>query len=444
MRLLLSGIMLFFAGWLYAQGWEVTTISNDGLKPVLAIDKLDRVHIVYLSEAGSGWVRYAMIDEGEVTGSTVSTGYFYGPPDITYDNDNNPVIAYHDHDTEDQAVRRWQNNGWQNIDTRDPGHDGWDNSILVDANGNIHTSSVNPFNGPGVEYGFYDGNSWTVQAIGSGPIMYANATSIALDGDNIYISYFNDQLNVLQFASRVNGTWQIQPIDENERAGRFSSMVVDELGNVYISYYAQNGHIKLAQRINDVWSTRTIDSLNNVFIGFSGARNLTSLAAYDGALYIAYGDRSIIKLAKIVAQDVTVETVLEKTDQDFGQMVSLDFTSEGVPYIAFPGSTAFNNPLGKIFVAHRTGTSTSNRDHALSTVHVAPNPVRAGTMLELHPNLPPATFALWDLQGRVLERGQTRRGRIKIPLRTTPGVYLLQLQTKEGKGYQQKVLVTGS
>ena len=76
-----------------------------------------------------------------------------------------------------------------------PGHDGWDNNMVLDLKGRPHTVSIDPkqfVSSSGIEYAFYDGDSWTVKEVGSGPIAYEFGTAIALD-----ISY-NPQTNVVR------------------------------------------------------------------------------------------------------------------------------------------------------------------------------------------------------------------------------------------------------
>ena len=45
------------------------------------------------------------------------------------------------------------------------GHDGWDNNVVLDLKGRPHTVSIDPKqfgSSSGIEYAFYDGDSWTV------------------------------------------------------------------------------------------------------------------------------------------------------------------------------------------------------------------------------------------------------------------------------------------
>ena len=68
----------------------------------------------------------------------------------------------------------------------DPGHDGWDTRLIVASDGTSHMSAIDPmeFNGNGVEYYSQDASgNWTVEQVGSGPITYKYATSVAVGPD---------------------------------------------------------------------------------------------------------------------------------------------------------------------------------------------------------------------------------------------------------------------
>ena len=437
--LALALTLIFLPTTTFTQTWTFTTISNDGIKPVIAIDRQDRVHVVYMTEANPGWVRYALVENGEVETQEVSTGYFYGPPDITYNLDNNPVIAYHDHDNEDQAVRVLDEDEWENFDTQHPGHDGWDNSIAVDINGMIHTSSVDPssFGGQGIEYAVYEGGEWEVEGVGSGSIMYANATSIALNSFNeVFISYYDDEEGVLEMASNETGSWVITEVDTTSDSGRFSSLYIDDEDNLYISYHADGDFVKLASRVNGTWSTQIIDRLNNFEIGFNGARNATGLSGFEDELGLAYGDKDLVKFARLSLEGLNVldiDTVVMKSLDDLGQIVSLDYSSTGDAYIAFAVNSPDGDNYGNIFLAKRN-SSTAVPEEEPAYFKITPNILKAGQIITLDGLSNRLTYKLFSLQGTVIQHGTiSADSRLEIDQHINSGLYFISIYSDEGR-----------
>ena len=160
----------------------------------------------------------------------MAEGYFYGPLDVATSASGDVYINYHDHNVEDQIVAVRSDNTWTLLRVMDDGHDGWDNSIRVTDDGIIHTSSVDPsgFGGRGVEYARRSPSGvWNVEAVGSPPIMYANATSIVIKPDREpTIAYYNDTAEDLELAERAGGLWSISVVDSAGSVGRFSSLAL--------------------------------------------------------------------------------------------------------------------------------------------------------------------------------------------------------------------------
>ena len=155
--------------------WVIDTVDDNGAKPSLAVDGDGVPHIAYLIEAMTGFVNHAVLDGNGWDISTVSTGYLYGPLDIQLSQQGVPQISWHSHDEEDAAYGVLVDGQWQVQYIRHPGHDGWDNNLAIDSAGRPHISSIDPVqfgSQSGVEYATYDGSSWTVEEVGSGPQPY--------------------------------------------------------------------------------------------------------------------------------------------------------------------------------------------------------------------------------------------------------------------------------
>ncbi len=199
--------------------WVIDTVDDNGAKPSLAVDDNGLHHIAYVLEAMPGFVKHAVPNGGAWDISTVSTGYLYGPLDIQLDQQGVPQISWRSHDEEDAAYGIQVDGEWQIQYIKHPGHDGWDNNIAIDSAGRPHISSIDPvqFGGQsGVEYATFDGDAWTVEEVGSGPITYEFGTFVAVDSqDRPHVVWFDSSEQDLKYAVRDDGSWQVTSIESS-------------------------------------------------------------------------------------------------------------------------------------------------------------------------------------------------------------------------------------
>ena len=136
-------------------------------------------------------------------------------------------------------------------DVDHPGHDGWDNNVVLDLKGRPHTVSIDPKqfgSSSGIEYAFYDGDSWTVKEVGSGPIAYEFGTAIALDMSyNPQLAWYDDTAKELKYAVKSGDSWEISTVDSEGDVGRYPALVIDNNNNAYISYYEMMSNVRVHQ-----------------------------------------------------------------------------------------------------------------------------------------------------------------------------------------------------
>ena len=232
--------------------WELSTVDDNASKPSLAVDSKGTPHIAYILEDMPGFVRHAVLGSNGWNITTVATGYFYGPLDIQVDGQEVPHISFHNHDKENEAYAVLADGQWVVHDVDHPGHDGWDNNLTIDSKGLPHTISIDPSqfgSQSGVEYATFDGESWRVEEVGSGPVPYEFGTGIALDSqDRPHVVWFDDAAKDLKYAIKDGGTWNISTVDAEGDVGRFPSLALDGQGNAVITYYEKTstnkGNIK--------------------------------------------------------------------------------------------------------------------------------------------------------------------------------------------------------
>jgi len=328
--------------------WLRTEVGR-GVKPRVALDAEDRPAIAYLLEDREGFVAFASSAAGWVE-ERVANGYFYGPIGLAFDPDGKAVVAYHDHqDTEfkpelgDLVVATRSDTGWSNETATDDGHDGWDSTVAISPDGTVHAAGIDPqqFDGEdGVEYYVRSGSRWKATPIGSGPIEYEWNVSLAIRPDGQpALTYFDNNTMDLRFAERIDNSWSIETVVEAGDVGRFSSLAIDEQGTPHISFYEKTGEttgiIRYATRVDGTWVTEIVGELSSVFIGFAGARRITSLSLHpNGAPVIAYSDQSGVFVATRDPGGWSTTTVATADDFAPGQLVDLTIDAAGTPHLA--------------------------------------------------------------------------------------------------------------
>lgn len=345
--------------------WEVFTVDDDGAKPSLAIDAQGTPHIAYILEALPGFVKHAVLDGNAWDISTVSEGYFYGPLDILVDEQGVPHIAWHDHDEEDGAYAVLVDGKWESQNIVHSGHDGWDGDIVLDARGRPHIISIDPSqfgSQSSVEYATFDGQAWQVEEVGSGPVSYEFGTGIALDSqERPHVVWYDDSAGDLKYAVKDEGSWTISTVDGEGDVGRFPSLALDRQDNPIVSYYERTGdsegYIKLARWDGSEWNVQRIDKLDDVFLGFLGARKNSSLVLDpDDNPIVAYSDEQAIKLAWHDGSQWNLEPVLTAGDSPLHQQVSLALDSNGDLHLTFADVERRSDPGVRGPIKYARGT----------------------------------------------------------------------------------------
>ena len=342
--------------------WVIDTVDENGAKPSLAVDRDGVPHIAYLLEAMPGFVKHAVLGSAGWDKTTVSTGYLYGPLDIQLSQQGVPQISWHSHDEEDAAYGVLVDGQWQVQYIKHSGHDGWDNNFAIDSAGRPHITSIDPvqFGGQsGVEYASFDGSSWTVEEVGSGPIPYEFGTFIALDSqESPHVVWFDSGDQDLKYALKDGGSWQISTVDSQGDVGRYPSLAIDSQDNPAISYFESTGdsagYVKVARWDGSRWDIQRVDKLEDVFTGFFGARKTSSLVLDgDDNPIVAYSDEKVVKLAVWDGSQWVSDTIKTADGAPLGQQVSMAIDSNGLLHLTFADVTRKGGPgvMGSILYA---------------------------------------------------------------------------------------------
>lgn len=347
---------------IYSQNWTIHNV-DEGIKPVIAIDAEQDIHISYMNESTSnGWVRIATFKDSAFQIETIDEGYFYGPLDFAISPTGIPFIAYHDHVANggDEKILELTDNGtWSKRVLEDPGHDGWDNSIAFDRQGNPRTSSVDSGSRK-LEFAKRSGNTWLKESIDSPFTSYKYGTSLAIDkNDNAHISFYSNVDATLYYYNNSSGDWQSGIIEEK---GIHPSLVLDESGIPHIAYFQEGtgssrGSIRYGKMINNIWELTTVDELESI-PGI--ARRITSLKIdASGGVHLSYCDSDYLKYAYLENDNWTIENVVDAkiTGVDLGAMSSMAIDNAGVPHITYYEAN------GQIKYAVKTPSTGEDKDN---------------------------------------------------------------------------------
>ena len=344
--------------------WQVETVDDNGAKPSLAVDRDGVPHIAFMLEAMPGFVKHAVAAGDGWDISTISTGYFYGPLDIQISQEGVPQVSWHNHDEEDAAYAVLTDGEWEVQIIQHPGHDGWDNNLAIDSAGRPHVVSIDPlqFGGTsGVEYATVEGDSWTVEEVGSGPVPYEFGAFIALDSqDRPHVVWFDSSDNDLRYAVKDEGSWQVSTIDSEGDVGRYPSLAIDSKDNPAVIYFENDsgsvGYIKVARWNGSQWNTQRVGQLDSVAAGHFGARKTSSLV-FDLAdnPIVAYSDEEVIKLAVSDGSAWLTDKVLAADGVPLGQQVSMAIDGDDVLHLTFADVAQKSSPGVKGSIKYARG-----------------------------------------------------------------------------------------
>jgi hypothetical protein len=188
------------------------------------------------------------------------------------------------------------------------------------------------------------GETWSDSKIVDPINWQSYETAIAVAGDTVYISYYEPAAKDLMFTRSTDGgeTWPVGnmvTIESAGEVGKFNSIAVDG-NNIYISYYqATTYDLKFTKSADEgvswpVGNIVTVDPTGDV-----GAYN--SISTYNGTVFISYDDNTndSVKLAKSTDGGETwlLGVVAELNLSSLGNHSSIQTKNGTDIYISFHG-----------------------------------------------------------------------------------------------------------
>ena len=188
---------------------------------------------------------------------------------------------------------------------------------------------------------------------GGGVTNVGQYTSMAVDGSDVYISYYDVTNTNLKVAKSIDGgaTWpggNLVTADNGTNVGQYTSIAVDYDGantNIYVSYYDVNGtslYFATADETN--WTTSPWGTRMQVDNTATSTGQYSSLGVdVNGYLYISYYDSTPANLNLKIAKSTngggvwSLSTV--DTNADVGQYSSILMLDENVIGIGYYDAT---------------------------------------------------------------------------------------------------------
>jgi hypothetical protein len=337
--------------------WVIDVADNFldvGQYSSIALDSAGKVHISYYDS--DRWkLKYATNKTDEWVASIVDNITYTGQyTSLAVDSSDYVHISYYGSASLKYATNA--SGSWA-LTTVDSSANivGWYTSIAADTSGTIHIS-YHDFTDGNLKYATNHGvapgfgnctdSNWDCGIVdnggGGGGGDTGGYSSIAIDGlGTIHISYYDFNNMRLRYATNASGSWSSEPADSAGDVGLYSSISIDSSEMVHISYYEWKeitvnneeiqipGEIKYATNASGSWVSEIIDSEGDV-------GGYTSVATdSSGYVYISYYDweNYDLKYATNASGSWVTETV--DNDVDVGVYNSIAVDSSGKTHISY-------------------------------------------------------------------------------------------------------------
>jgi fibronectin type 3 domain-containing protein len=275
--------------------WKITIvdtgISLDSTIS-LALDGQGKVHIAYMSYYGE-WdehLVYATNRGGDWTKEAADpdqgTGYYN---DLFIDQDGYAHLAYYDYDADSLKYANNTAGSWTNATVDANGCR--EVSLAVNSYDVVHILYAQHGTNDVLRWAQWSGGSWFRSTLdsGGGTNSMGRYNSMALYGQELHLTYFDDTANELLYQHFDGVAWMTGPevVDGTGNAGEYSSVAVGSDGIPHIAYYDTiNRDLRAASRLDGGWDLTMVDDNGANLVG-----EYCSIAvAPNGMLAISYQD----------------------------------------------------------------------------------------------------------------------------------------------------------
>ncbi len=322
----------------------------------LAMDTGNVPHVAYIS--GLNGVILVKYNGSFWTGVGIgSTGLSAGDASyvsLAFDKNNTPYVAYCDHANGNKAtVRKYTGSGgWVTVGTVGfSAGQVQDVSLAIDNNNVPHIVYTDFANGSKATLMKYNGTNWTAVGGAGFTASSVSLTTLSIDNNNVpYVAYLEGgKAGVMKY----NGTAWVSVGNAGGLSGFVSGISLDIDGNntPYIAYRDYSDNLKP--------TVLKFNGTNWVIVGSKGFASAVTLSnSYKDVFlkldnndvpYVAFNDESNSAKATVMQYTGTAWAVVERIGiapgiPPFGVNLSLAFSGDNIPYVAFLHNNGFHTP----------------------------------------------------------------------------------------------------
>jgi hypothetical protein len=267
------------------QSVTIDSVGDVGWYSSIDLDSLDKAHVSYY-DVTNGHLKYATNLSGTWVTSTIDTtsgsGLFTS---LAVDSLDHVHISYANWPATYKYVTNASGAWVSTFLSGFSGAQGGPTSIALDSNNRAHLTATVQGGTDSFLYYWTNASGIWLESIVTNSVRGDSSSSIAVDSMNeLHVSYWHQAPHELRISTITSGIWILSTIETWDWFGGDTSIAIDSGGNLHISYQDRNNDLKYATDRSGTWQTSFVDSVGNV-----GSHNSIAVDS-DGHIHISYYD----------------------------------------------------------------------------------------------------------------------------------------------------------